>query len=357
MKAVEALTLIAGHVSDEILLRNEYLAAENEILRSKLGKKVPLTDTERIRLGKLGKKLGKKALEGVSAIVKPETILRWYHDLVRQKFDSSKSPNRKPGRPRVAPEIEALVLRMAEDNPSWGYDRIVGALRNLGCEISDETVGNILERNGIPPAPSRKPKVSWSDFITAHQDVLAACDFFTAEVFTSVGLVTYYVLFFIQLGSRNVHIAGVTPYPNEEWMKQVARNVTMDEWGFLKGQRYLIHDRDSKFSEAFRAIIRSRGIEPKRLPAKSPNLNAYAERFVRSIKEECLSHLVLFGEDGLRRALAEFVAYYHEERNHQGMGNVLLFPAADRRTAGNDEPIECKQRLGGLLKFYHRKAA
>ena len=156
MKAVEALTLISGRVSQEILLRNEYLAAENEILRSRLGKRIALSRSERIRLAKLGKKLGKRALHGVSTIVKPETILGWYRSLVAQKFDGSKN-RKKQGRPRVDVAVERLVLEMAEANASWGYDRIVGALRNLGYNISDQIVGNILRRNGIPPVPRRKP--------------------------------------------------------------------------------------------------------------------------------------------------------------------------------------------------------
>ena len=356
MKAVEALTLISGRVSHEILLRNEYLAAENEILRSRLGKRIALSRSERIRLAKLGKKLGKRALHGVSTIVKPETILGWYRSLVAQKFDGSKN-RKKQGRPRVDVAVERLVLEMAEANASWGYDRIVGALRNLGYDISDQTVGNILRRNGIPPVPRRKPAISWTDFIKMHEDVLVACDFFTAEVFTPAGLVTYYVLFFIKIGSRDVHIAGMTPHPNEAWMMQVARNVTMDDWGFLDGQRYLIHDRDSKFSAAFGEMMRSAGVEPLKLPPRSPDLNAFAERWVRSVKSESLSRLILFGENSLRHVLAEFSSHYREERNHQGKDNVLLFPSADHVLRTNDEPIECKERLGGLLKFYHRKAA
>jgi transposase len=229
MRAIEALSLIAGHVSEEILLRNEYLAAENEILRSKLGARVPLTHPERLRLAKLGKKLGKKALKGLSAIVKPETILQWYRQLFAKKFDRSKN-RKKPGRPRVDETTLKLVLRIVEENPRWGYDRIAGALDNLGHKISDETVGNILRRHGISPAPRRKPEISWTDFIKAHEDVLTACDFFTVEVFTKAGLITYFVLFFIKIGSRDVHIASVTPHPNEAWMKQIARNATMDEW-------------------------------------------------------------------------------------------------------------------------------
>jgi transposase InsO family protein len=230
-------------------------------------------------------------------------------------------------------------------------------LSNLGHDISDETVGNILRRNGVPPAPRRKPGIPWSEFIERHQEVIAACDFFTAEVFTPTGLITYYVLFFIKIGSREVHIAGVTPHPDESWMRQVARNVTMADSGFLWGQRHLIFDRDSKFCGSFRRIIRSIGIKTIRLPPRSPNLNAHAERYVKSMKEECLSRIILFGEEGLRRTLNEFVAHYHEERNHQGKGNLLLFPPADLSPPPEGDAIECKQRLGGMLKYYYREAA
>jgi transposase InsO family protein len=170
-------------------------------------------------------------------------------------------------------------------------------------------------------------------------------------------LVTYYVLFFIHLESRRVEIAGITPHPNEAWMKQIARNVTMDEWGFLESRRYLIHDRDTKFTDSFRAIVKSGQVEPLKLPARSPNLNAYAERWVKSVKEECLSKLILFGEASLRRVLREYMTHFHQERNHQGRGNVLLFPLNPQSVAGSDRPVHCRERLGGLLKYYHREAA
>ena len=152
-----------------------------------------------------------------------------------------------PGRARVDADIEELVVRLAQENKSWGYDRIAGALANLGHEVSDQAVGNILKRHGIPPAPERKKATTWTEFIRSHMDVLAATDFFTAEVWTQGGLATYYVLFFIHLATRRVHLAGITPNPNEPWMIQVARNVTMADVGFLSPSRYLIHDRDSKF--------------------------------------------------------------------------------------------------------------
>ena len=205
---------------------------------------------------------------------------------------------------------------MAKENIGWGYDRIVGALANLGYTLSDETVGNILRRNNLPPAPERKRSTTWKDFIRAHMAVLAGTDFFTVEVLTLRGLVTYYVLFFIHFESRRVEVSGITPHPNERWMKQIARNMTMDEWGFLGNCRYLIHDRDAKFTDSFRAIIRSGQVEPLKLPARSPNLNAYAERWVKSVKEECLSKLIFFGEASLRRALREYVTHHHTGRNH-----------------------------------------
>src|SRR6202007_34347 len=222
--------------------------------------------------------------------------------------------------------VEQLIVRMASQNRGWGYDRIVGALANLGYVISDQTVGNILHRHALPRAPERKRTTTWPDFIRIHLALLAGTDFFTAEVLTLRGLVTYYVLFFIHLESRRVDIAGITVHPNEPWMKQTPRNAPRDDYGVLRDFRYLLHDRDTKFTRSFRAIIVSGGVEPLALPARSPNLNAYAERWVRSVKEECLSKLILFGERSLRRALREYVDHYHAERNHQGKGNVLLFP-------------------------------
>jgi len=239
------LAYSTGTVDQELLRRNEYLVTENRILRNQITGRVRLTDGERKALAEIGQKLGKKALEAVANIVKPDTILAWHRQLVAQKFDGS-NQRKAPGRPTTDQELEALVVRMARENRSWGYDRITGALANLGYTISDQTVGNILKRPGLPPAPERKTTTTWKQFIRTHLDVLVATDFFTAEVWTLGGLVTYYVLFFLHLGSRQVHIAGITPHPNEAWMVQVARNATMEEWGFLSPGQYLIHDRDGK---------------------------------------------------------------------------------------------------------------
>jgi putative transposase len=349
------LAYITGSVDQELMLRNEYLVTENRILRQQIKGRVHLTDAERKNLAEIGKQLGKKALEEVAHIVKPDTILGWHRTLVAQKFDGSQ-PRKTLGRPRIDQELEALVVRMAQENRSWGYDRIVGALANLGYTLSDQTVGNILERHGLAPAPERKTTTTWKEFIRTHLDVLVATDFFTAEVWTLGGLVTYYVLFFLHLGSRKIQVAGVTPHPNEAWMVQVARNITLEEWGFLSPSQYLIHDRDTKFCPAFQQIIDDAGIKRVPLPPRSPNLNAYAERWVRSVKDEALSRMILFGEASLRHVLNEYVDHYHQERNHQGKGNVLLFPSSSP-AGGDDGPMQCRERLGGLLKYYERKAA
>jgi putative transposase len=354
MDWVRLLPFVTGMVDQELLARNEYLAAENRILKARLKGRLKLSDAERATLGEIGHRLGRKILSEVASVAQPDTILAWYRKLVARKFDGSKA-RRSPGRPRIKRAVEQLIVRMAKENRDWGYDRIAGALANLGYEVCDQTVGNVLQRHGLPPAPERKRTTTWSAFIRIHLALLAGTDFFTAEVLTLHGLVTYYVLFFIHLESRRVDIAGVTVHPDERWMRQIARNMTMEGYGALRDCRYLLHDRDTKYTQSFRAIIASGGVEPLMLPARSPNLNAYAERWVRSVKEECLSKVILFGERSLRRALSEYVEHFHAERNHQGRGNVMLFPRGTN--IRRDGPVRCRERLAGLLHYYHQEAA
>jgi transposase InsO family protein len=356
MDWIRMLAYITGTVEQELLLRNEYLAAENRILKAQPTGRLLLSDAQRARLAEIGHRLDRKAPEDVANTAKPDTILGWYRKLIACKFDGSKA-RRYPGRPRIDYEIEQLVVRIAKKDSDWGYDRIVCAMAILGYTLYDQTVGNVLQRHGVPTAPARKRTKIWIDFIRAHMSVLAGTDFFTVEVLTLRGLVTCYMLLFIHLESRKVEIAGITPHPNERWMKQIARNVTMDDWGFLGNCRYLIHDRDTKFTDSFRAIVKSSQVEPLKLPARSPNLNAFAERWVKSVKEECLSKLILFGEVSLRRVLREYVTHFQQERNHQGEGNVLLFPTATKAMNRVNGPFGWKERLGGLLKYYHREAA
>ena len=223
------LAYVTGLVNQELLLQNEYLVAENRILKARLHPGWRLSDGERATLAEIGRRLGRKGLLKVARIAKPDTLLAWYRQLVAAKFDGCK-PRRPPGRPRTSPEIEDLVVRLARENSDWGYDRMVGALANLGYPVSDQTVGNILRRHGIAPVPERSQTTTGKDFIRRHMDVLAGTDFFTVEVLTWRGLVTYYVLFFIHLESRRVSIAGITDHPDACWMRQVACNGPLKGW-------------------------------------------------------------------------------------------------------------------------------
>jgi transposase InsO family protein len=349
------LAHVCGQINQDLELRCEYLEKVVEIQKAHIPGRLRLTDDERRALGEIGHRLGKKRLEEIdSPIAQPDTILGWFRKLVAAKFDGSKN-RRSPGRPKIDQEVEKLILKFAE--AAWGSRKIVGALANLGYKISHQTVLNALKRHQRPPAPERAKKIAWPEFLKIEMAVTAACDFFTVEVLTLRGLVTYYVLFFIHLETRRVDVAGLTRHPDQSWMEQIARNVTMEGVGFLNGYKALLHDRDTKFCPAFLELLKKNGIEAVALPPRSPNLNCIAERWVRTVKSEALSKVILLGESSLRRVLSEFVIHYHEERNHQGKGNVLLFPAAGQRIGSLEGTIRCKERLGGLLKYYYRKAA
>jgi len=266
---VRLLAYVTGLVNQRLLLQCEYLAAENRVLRSHLPATIRLSDSERRTLAEIGKRLGRKLLADVACVAKPETILGWYRRLVARKFDGSKHRS-YPGRPRIEPEIEALIVRMAKENGSWGYDRIVGALANLGHHVCDQTVGNVLRRHGIPTAPKRSETTTWKDFISAHMAALAGSDFFTVEMLTWRGHTTYYVLFFLNLESRRITLAGITRHPTEAWMTQMARNAADDTSGGRRQCRYVLHDRDTKFCAAFDDVLASEGIRCLRLPPRSP---------------------------------------------------------------------------------------
>jgi len=350
------LVWATGQIDETLRSKLEFVLEENRVYRALLDRHSPhwrLLDAERKVLAEKGKPLG-RLLPDVVTIVQPATLLKWHRRLVARKWDYSHRRKAKPGRPPTSLEIERLVVRFAQENPGWGYDRIVGALANLGHQISDQTVGNILQRHGLGPAPERKRNTTWAAFIRRHKDVLWATDFFTTEVWTATGLTTVYVLFFLQLQTRKVILGGLTPFPNDAWLKQVARNLTAED-GPMAHARFLLHDRDTKFSEAFASVLLAAGVEPLKLPPQSPNLNAFAERWIRSVKDECLDQFILFGERSLRHVLQEYLTHHQHERNHQGLDNVIPFP--DQRTDGPTGTIRKAERLGGLLNFYHRAAA
>jgi len=348
------LAIFAGWVNRSQQDVIEYLQEENRALREQLGgKRLLLTDGQRRRLAAKAKAIGRRGLLEIDTLVTPDTLLRWYRRLIARKYDGSRA--RKAGRPKTAAEIEQLIIRMARGNPRWGYTRIRGALYNLGHEIGRNTIKRILLENGIAPAPLRNKGMSWETFLKAHWGAIAATDFFSVEVLTRTGLVRYFVLFILDLQTRRVEIAGIAPHPDGEWMKQIARNLTDADDGFLNGARYLIHDRDPLFTEAFRELLKSSGVKPLKLPARSPDLNAYAERFVRSIRSECLAQIIPLGERHLRKAVREYTEHYHFERNHQGLNNQLIEKTSDEPNM--DAAVDCRERLGGVLNYYYRRAA
>ena len=320
------LATFAGWVGRQQSAVIAYLVEENRVLKEQLesgGKRLRFTDDQRRRLAAKGKPLGRRVLHQMATIVTPDTILAWHRKLIAAKWTY---PHKQVGRPGVMKEIRGLIVRMAEENPSWGYARIQGALKHLDHRVARSTIARTLKEHGIKPSPDRP--MSWRTFVRSHAHMIAAADFFTTEVWTAHGLVRHFTLFVIDVATRRVYIAGIATNPTSAWMEQIARNLTDCEVGFLNEKRFLT---------AYQA----------------PNMNAYAERFVRSIKSECLGQMIFLGRESLVRTIYEYAAHYHEERSHQCIGNELV----NGVTPQGAGCIEVRERLGGLLKYYHRRAA
>ncbi len=296
----------------------------------------------------LGRAL-KPALRSYISIVRPETVMAWYRRLVAARYDSSKGGPRRPGRPPTAQTLKDLVCRIARQNPSWGYSRIRDQLYHLGHDIGRTTIVDILREAGLTPEPERNRQRSWGVFIEQHRSVIWATDFLTVDTITGC----YYILFFIHLGTRQVVLGGITEHPHEGWMQQVARNVTDSFDGPMLGAKRLIHDRDGKYPASFDRIMLTVGIKPIKLPARSPTLNADAERWILSFKSEVLDHLILLNQRQVRRVLNQYVAHHHAERAHQGLDGEII----DSEEAPADGNVVRHKRLGGLLSYYHRRAA
>jgi len=346
---------LAGWINEHQTLAIDYLREENRVLRERLkGKRLRLTEAQRRRLAAKGKALGRKLLGEIATIVGPDTILAWHRRLIAKHWDFSHK-RCGPGRPKIMPEIRRLIVRFANDNPGWGYTKILGALKHVGHKVGRTTIANVLKENGIVPAPERRKRTSWLTFIRAHWASIGAIDFFTTDIWTLGGLVRFYVLVVIELSTRRIEIAGITTSPDADFMKRAGRFLTHENKGFLRDKSFLIMDRDRKFCPAFRTMLVDSGIDPIRLPARSPNLNAHVERFIRSIREECLERMIFFGARSLRRAISQYVAHYHVERPHQGLDNELIEPGIEAgRTHGS---VRCRRRLGGMLNYYYRQAA
>ena len=251
--------------------------------------------------------------------------------------------------------IRRLIVRMATENREWGDTRIRGARGNLWQQVARGPLANVRKERGLEPAPERKTRTTWREFLAAHGDVLAAADFFTVEVWTPRGLTRFTVLVLIHLASRRVPIAGISAEPDGPGVPQLMRHAPDAEDGCLRHIRVLIHDRDPLFRPAGRETLPPADVTPIRRPARAPTLNAYTERVVRTIKDSCLERMVLIGEGSRRRAGREFVAHYHHERHHQGLDHRLILPLSTAPPPRGRVP--CRQRLGGMLNYYSRSAA
>jgi putative transposase len=278
-------------------------------------------------------------------VVTPATLLRWHRDLVRRKWTY---PQRKPGRPPTGRELSELVLRLARENPSWGYQRIAGELIKLNYRLSPSTVKRLLAAAGLEPAP-RRGALSWRLFLRRQAASMLASDFFTVE---TVALRRLYVLFFIELETRRVHLAGCTTNPTGTWVVQQARNLSFT--GLFERMRFLIHDRDSKFTTSFDEVFRSERIRVIQTPVRAPQANAYAERFVRTVRTECLDWLLIVGRRHLEQVLHIYIQHYNRERPHRGL--ALQPPQAPQLIAAGGN-VQRRDRLGGLLHEYYRAAA
>ena len=354
------IATIACAINERMQRKLDYTQEEVRVLKEIVAAltgngRLSLTTDQRRRLAVTGKALSPDERRTCCQIVKPGTVLGWFRQMVARKYDSSES---KVGRPGKKKDIRKLVVEMALANLGWGYTKIRDALRTgLKVEIGRTTVANILGAEGIEPAPEREKKRTWKRFMNSHWDTLCACDFFSVEALGAFGTVRYMVFFVIEVKTRAVEIAGIAVDPGEEWMNQVARNLTDPVDGFLRGAKYRIHDRDPLFSKVFIAILKAGGLKSAKIPAQSPHCNPYAERFVKTIKYECLNQFVIFGERHLRHLIKEFVEHYMTERFHQGIGGQLIRNVGPTNDNAADGKVARRSRLGGLLNYYYREAA
>jgi hypothetical protein len=327
----------------------DFLIAENRILRNKFGKRVPLIDADREELVRKGFPI-KKWLGNICSIVKPETILAWNRKMKKDKYNHTDKRNKSPGRPRKSKDTVSLIIRIATENARAGYTRIVGELKKLGHIVSRTTVRNVMIEHGIPPTPKRKG-MDWIEFLNAHKPDRLAADFFTEEVWTLGGLVTCYILFFINISTKKVYIAGCTPHPFAAWVAQQAKNFSMwlDDCGMRC--KYLIHDHDCSLLELGK-VLESQGVKIVKTPIHTPICNCFAERFVREVRET-LDNLIIFGERHLFKTVKCIEKYHKNYRPHQGINNTIPAGYDYPETETKPENVKCVQELGGLLKHYY----
>jgi putative transposase len=339
------LRLLTAGERDDAAREIEILVLRHQLRVLSRGRRLPLKRRDRILLAAASRLLPRERWRCFP--VSPGAVLRWHRELVRRKW--TYRGKRRPGRPRISEGVVTLVLRLARENPRWGYLRIQGELKKLGVSISATAIRSLLRRHGLPPAPRREGP-SWREFLTQQAAGIVACDFFCVE---TVWLRTLYVFFFIELSTRRVHLAGVTAHPNSGRITRQARNLVMEDR--LTKTRFLIRDRDAKYSRPFDEVFRSEGVRVIRTPIRSPKASAFAERFVGTVRRECLDHILVLGEHHLGRILREYARHYNEERPHRGLSLQTPEPRPTLNRA--DGEIVRVDRLGGLVHEYRRLAA
>ena len=342
----ELLSFLGRMTQENLTHQIEYLKVENGILRKRVGRSIRPTPIERRKLVKFGVPLGKD-LKDIITVVTYETFLLWARNYKRDKNPGK--VNRR-GRPKTLEDIRKLVIRLAKEN-AWGYVRILGELNKLGIRrLSKTNVKNILKENGIDPVPKRSED-SWDNFLKRHFQTLWACDFFTKQVLTPLGPRIFFVLFFINIKTRKVYVAGSTRFPNQEWVNKQSKNILPFLGSNKNDKSLLIRDRDKKFSNEFDELFKDSGFYVQKNPFMSPNMNSYAESWVGTIKRECLNHFIVFGERHLRYLISEYVAHYNTTRPHSSVGNR---PLESRLTKDSGE-IKCQSKLGGIIRDYYRR--
>ncbi len=356
------MLVIAGSTSRELARQVSYLKTENQILRSRLPERLILTHREKNRLVRFAKNLG-SALNELATIVHPSTIRRW----IRDASDKVAKARKNVGRPRTAEQIEKLILKLAKDN-SWGYTRILGELKKLRMEsVTRNTVKNILKRNGYDVGPKRGPG-TWDEFIKRRAKTMWQCDFYSKKVVSKTGLRDLFILVFLHLETRRVFIPPASYHPDEAWVLEQAEAFKQHLKDEKLSCKLLMHDRDTKFAKSFDEAFSEGKRDVKVSAFRSPNTNAFVERFIQTLQQKCLDHFVVFGNAHFDHLCSEYREHYHQERPHQSLENLVLPTAKDKRSKKSKkqstEPktiplssISCKERLGGLLRHYSRKAA
>lgn len=331
-----------------LVLRHQLRVLERQVARPQL------RPCDRALLAAFSRVLPRSAWS--SFLVSPATLLRWHRELVARRWTY---PRRRPGRPATAVEVRELVLRLARENPGWGYRRIQGELVGLGIELAASTVWTILREAGVEPAP-RRLESSWAEFLRRQAASMLECDFLTVD---TVFFKRLYILFFIELASRRVHIAGITANPDGAWVTQQARNLVMPLEDERARVRFLIRDRDSKFTASFDEVVRSEGIRVIKAPVRAPRARAHAERWVGSLRRECLDRLLILGRRHLDGVVRVYAQHYNEHRPHRSLCQrppLAKPPPVDEPAPSNEllrlDRLRRRDRLGGLLHEYELAA-